>query len=374
MAEKQSLAIDEQALYEQEQGVVQMEDQIHAQEQGLAQMERAFLKKNRALIAFAAHVQEEEASLLRRADGMGPRAAQLVQKLLAKSQALDGFDLDIERAADRQRLLDQRREILQVRMSLLEEREQLYATRAEAIERADVSVADVEQKLVRRQTDISGAARQLFTAGVGDDDDEGEPEPELAPDHESESTPTAAELRRQTEATSPGFIPPRAAGSARQAESNGAGFGTPRAAGAPSAAPSASVAASSETAAIEERPQRKRTPRAKIRTNQYKIPVEVQLDGPGPGPDHFFVYENDGPDDLPGLFHATPNLLKVGREVRVRIGRSGRFVEAVGIVAWRRQRGEPGGDPGMGIELLKLTDADRILVVQWATDRPAQMI
>ena len=220
MAEKQSLGIDEQALYEQEQGVVQMEDQIHAQEQGLAQMERAFLKKNRALIAFAAHVQEEEASLLRRADSMGSRAMQLVQRLLAKSQPLDGFDLDIERAEDRQRLLNQRREILQVRMSLLEEREQLYATRAEAIERADVSVADVEQKLVRRQTDIGGAARQLFTAGIGDDDDEGEPEPEpeLESELESEPAPTAAELRRQTEGTSPGVLPPRAAPSPRPAD------------------------------------------------------------------------------------------------------------------------------------------------------------
>jgi len=71
---------------------------------------------------------------------------------------------------------------------------------------------------------------------------------------------------------------------------------------------------------------------------------------------------------LPGLFIATPNLLKVGREVRIRVGRAGQFLEATGIVAWRRQRGDPGGEPGMGIELLNLSDSERELVSKWIKD------
>ena len=105
-----------------------------------------------------------------------------------------------------------------------------------------------------------------------------------------------------------------------------------------------------------------------MRTNQFKITLEAVLESTEPH--HFFRYENDGAEDLPGLFIATPNLLKVGREVRVRVGRDGRFLEATGIVAWRRQRGDSGGVPGMGIELLNLSEPERVQVTKWNQEKP----
>jgi hypothetical protein len=118
----------------------------------------------------------------------------------------------------------------------------------------------------------------------------------------------------------------------------------------------------------EDKATRKRaSARARVRTNQFKITLEAQLDHGESH--HFFRYENDGPGDLPGLFIATPNLLKVGREVRIRVGQAGQFLEATGIVAWRRQRGEVGGTPGMGIELLNLAEPELTLVNQWIADR-----
>jgi hypothetical protein len=118
----------------------------------------------------------------------------------------------------------------------------------------------------------------------------------------------------------------------------------------------------------EDRATRKRaSARARVRTNQFKITLEAHLDGAEPH--HFFRYEHDGEADLPGLFIATPNLLKVGREVRIRVGRQSQFLEATGIVAWRRQRGDAGGAPGMGIELLNLSDPERALVNKWIKDQ-----
>ncbi|MCC6623000.1 MAG: hypothetical protein IT385_17205 [Deltaproteobacteria bacterium] len=375
--DKNALLVEEQALFEQEQGLVQMEAQIHAQEQGVAQMERAFQRKNRALVSFATHVREEEASLIRRAEAIGPKARALVQELLAQgAQAGGGDALDVGKPSERQDLMNRRRENLSMRMGLLEEREALYAARTEALERAEAGVSDMETRLIRRQNEVSEAARQVFTAAAAldDDDEEGDPAPFT---QRPPSTPASLFRSPTAEPTRLGPNPQAAAtqvavpAAVRVTEGPKIAGETVKVVVGATEQVDAEDALSG-TSRAEDKVASRRNARARAKTNQFKITLEAHLDLGEPH--HFFVYENDGPGDLPGLFIATPNILKVGREVRVRVGRAGTFLEATGIVAWQRQRGDSRGVPGMGIELLNLTDAERRLVDAWVKDRPPQMI
>ena len=65
----------------------------------------------------------------------------------------------------------------------------------------------------------------------------------------------------------------------------------------------------------------------------------------------FFSYDDDGEDDLPGLFVATNNLLKEDRAVRVALSLGEADVQLKGIVAWRREEADSEGPAGMGIEI-----------------------
>jgi len=391
--DKNVLLVEEQALHEQEQGLVHMEAQLHTQEQGVAQMERAFLKKSKALLNHASYVKEQETSLLRRAEAMGPRARQHASELLAESDSQVGaFDGDLGRLADRQALLQRRKELMSLRMALLEEREAMYSARTDALERAESQVGELEQKLVRRESAVSETARKVFSAASNEDDDE-EPAPEVLYD-DSPANVSAARVRHHTPAIEPTA---QAAVRALDPALHGARTGPqarpstevftpasqgaqdnlrdgPAIAGEPLRVASGEVEQEDEDEGIggvsraEDKATRKRaSARARVRTNQFKITLEAHLDPDEPH--HFFRYENDGEGDLPGLFIATPNLLKVGREVRIRVGRAGQFLEATGIVAWRRQRGDTGGTPGMGIELLNLSEPERNLVAKWIKDK-----
>lgn len=377
MTDKNALLVEEEALHEQEQGLVQMEAQLHAQEQGVAQMEKAFQKKNKAIINLAAFVKKQETDLLSQAETLGPKVASLARELLSRDASIGSVDLDLGRFEDRQSLLQRRREQLQQRMALIEEREALYAARAESLERADSQVAELHQKLVSRQASVSEAASRIISASstlMDEDDEEGDPAgyasspnviagiPHRAP---AEAVPATNAFGRpitnRTESTQ--VFTPAAALSSTVASSTEGAF-------------SASGVTDNDddedgvggVSRAEDKATRKRAnARARVRTNQFKITLEAVLESTEPH--HFFRYEGDGPDDLPGLFIATPNLLKVGREVRVRVGRDGRFLEATGIVAWRRQRGDAGGVPGMGIELLNLSDPERAQVGKWNAEK-----
>lgn len=396
MTDKNVLLVEEQALHEQEEGLVQMEAQLHTQEQGQAQAERAFLKKSKALINHASYVKEQETSLLRRAEALGPRAHAMASQLLAESDAQVGpLEFDLGRVHDRQSLLQRRKELMSQRMALLEEREALYAARAEALERAESQVGDLEGKLVRRESAVSDTARKVFSAASAlDDDDDADPAPSATYTGLNAGASTGhvgvGRVRHHTPAldvTTQAAV--RALEPATPAPRTGSYARVPAEAprpeeplrDGPAIAGEPMRMASGETehaededdslggvSRAEDKATRKRaSARARVRTNQFKITLEAHLDHGEPH--HFFRYENDGPTDLPGLFIATPNLLKVGREVRIRVGRAGQFLEATGIVAWRRQRGDAGGTPGMGIELLNLSEPERHVVGKWITDK-----
>jgi hypothetical protein len=339
MSDKNALLVEEQALHEQELALVEMEAQLHNQEQGIAQMEKAFLKKNRAIFNLSSYVADQEASLLARAKAMGPKALKLVHELLAAADGQSGeAALELGCVAERQEALHRRRDLLAQRNALVEEREALYASRVESLERAESHVSELEQKLVRRETAVSEAARAVFSASsnvLEDDDEEGDPD--------------VYETLSQLSGRASVGVP-----TGRTSDSKPL------------------VRTSENDSGSSLRRVRTTQTRARVRTNQFKITLEAQLDGADPH--HFFRYEADGPDDLPGFFIATPNLLKEGREVRVRITGSDKHIEVAGIVAWRRQRGQPGGGPGMGVELIGLS-ADEVGVVKtWVTEREPVVI
>lgn len=352
MAEKETLLIEEQALFERERGLVEMEAQLHEQEQGVAQIERAFKKRNRTLINLASYVSEQESGLLRRAEAIGPQAKQLVDDLLSRGDAAGvTASSQVGLESERRSLLAQRNELLELRMSLIEQREATYAARHEAIEKAEGATADLEQRLLTREREISEALRELITAssslgGEEEEEDDDEAEPAAAARHGP-----ASRLSRQPAAVIGGEAVRVISGAVDRDDDE--------------------VAPSGAQSRSEDEVTRRRKGRARARTNQFRITLEAQMDGPDGHA--FFSYKNDNPDDVPGVFIATPNLLKVGREVRVRVGFDGGQLEATGVVSWRRQRGEAGGPPGMGIELLNLSEVDRALVGDW-TARKAPLV
>jgi hypothetical protein len=108
---------------------------------------------------------------------------------------------------------------------------------------------------------------------------------------------------------------------------------------------------------------RRRRGRARSGTNQFKITLEAVL---GQGEKHtFFRYRADGPTDLPGLFLVTPNLLREGREVKLRIKLDTASIETRGVVSWRRQAADGQGPPGMGIEIAELNEDEWASVGAW---------
>ena len=361
MADKDTLPIEEQALFERERGLAEMEAGLYEQEQGVVQTERAFKKRNKTLLNLVSYVAEQEANLRRRAEAIGPEAAQVVAERL--SRATDGglgggAAVGLEEA--RLAMVARRRELLEERISLVEEREQLIARRYDAIEKAEGATTDIEQRLLRREREISEALRELITASAslqgddddddddgGDDDDDEDP----APEPERHGPPGRA-TQHQAEAVPLGREPLQVVGGEVETdvpeELHGAG------------------------SRAEDEVTRRRKGRARARTNQFRITLEAQIDGAEAH--HFFAYRDDGPEDLPGVFIATPNLLKVGREVRARISVAGKHLEATGIVGWRRQRGEAGGPPGMGVELLNLSEPERVILTHWVAKHPATLI
>ncbi len=357
MADIHNLLIEEQALHEQEQGLIEMEEQLHAQEQGVAQMERAFTKRNKTLLNLVSYVDEQETNLLKRAAAIGPKAKELVREMLGSAEdAPMGATSGVGKPKERGALLERRQELLAARMELVEEREGLYGGRYEEIEKAENAIADVEQKLLRREREISEALRELIAASSSlmgdedeDEDEDGDDDDDDAHEQPEEKPPPGGGAAQHVvESDSVGREPVRVVGGATKTDEHAGGK---------------PEGVNSRT---EDEVTRRRKGRARARTNQFRITLEAHLDAGEPH--EFFSYKNDTPEDLPGLFIATPNLLKVGREVRVRVGMAGSQLEATGVVAWRRQRGEAGGPPGMGIELLNLSDGERTVVQDWVTE------
>ena len=350
-----SLRVEEQNIHEQEQSLIEEEAEIHAQEEGLVQMERSFVKRNQTLMNLLSYVGDQEKALLERADAIGVAAKQLVSEALSAQKGDDlGVDSIVGLSDERQSILERRREVLAARMEIVEERQNLYISRLEAIEGAEGGFGDMEDKLLKREKVITDTLRKLImNASVlanedGDDDDDDEPQPTArAPDMTPVTTP------RPQSIAEPEREPVKVV------------------AGESEAGPSDDHNGSHSRR--EDGVTRRRRGRVRKGTGRFRITLEAILGG---GEKHaFFKYDADSPEDLPGLFLATPNLLKEGREVRVKIKLAGeRTVETDGVVSWRRQAGDREGPPGMGIEIASLAKDDREAISEWLNDHPPMVV
>ncbi|MEZ4269200.1 MAG: hypothetical protein R3F39_22825 [Myxococcota bacterium] len=313
------LEVREAELFQREAALVAMEAQLHAQEAGLVEAERAFSTRTAALRDLSGYVEEQKANLTRRAESLGPKATRLVKSVL--EQEVGGASAEpiaVGHRDEREVLLLRREELFEVRMQLVNEREAIFGRRHEQLDGAEARMAKLEEVLMTRELHMSQALRRLITSAA-----------ELSgPD---DGAAVDATLPEGSEA-----VAPEAEASVRRVEGRG----------------------------------RRRRGRQHAWTTQ----VRFNLDAPMHG-DHshyFFVYgEDNGTGELPGVFVATPNLLKEDREVELQVSLvPDSPYQAKGIVAWRRSPGESGGPPGMGIELTWLEDGAREAIESWMSEHP----
>lgn len=290
-----------------------IEHELHAQEQGLAQMEAQLHAEEEALLAAAPEADPKQASLAAFADYVRDEEASLLKRAkalgpdaVARVEGLLAAAPSVAAAPVGD--LDLHGE----RMALIERRRDLYALRLELIE--------AREALLERFAELRAAAAE---AVVGLE---------------------ASLLERQ-----------RLVGDAARALFMGGAFPTPLSR-APAAAEPSNGAAPRKTT--------KEKPRSKV--SQVKVTLNAELDGSGT----CFVLDASDAMGPPLLFLATPNLLKVGREVRVRMSRNGHKVEAGGVVRWVRERGNGGGQPGMGIALMDLEGDATERIDGWHRDLP----
>jgi|GEM_PF-1608732 len=382
------IRLEEQELATQEQGVGQMEEQLEAQEAGLLQMEKSFAKRNKTLRNLQEYVANQETSLLTRAEAIGPKAKALVEQTLAtaRNEASSEEAFSMGAVDERQVLLERRREMLAMRMELVEEREQLYSKRLEAVDGADSHFSTAEEKLLSREKVIADTLRKLITQASelsGGDEDDDDEEPALGaragPTAEPEAPaaakqdPAPAQEARPTAPARPVTAPMPAAPAPRKKKSRlPTGPLGSRAVAVMERKiderdgvtvehgrvdkQSATSTPSGARTRSESSVTRQRRGRGRSGAKQFKITLEAVL---GQGEKHtFFRYRADGPTDLPGLFLATPNLLREGREVKLRIKINNNSIETRGVVSWRRQATDGQGPPGMGIEIAELSEED----------------
>lgn len=326
---KGALQIEEEEAFEREQGLVEMEAQLHHQEQGVIEMERSFKQRASALINLASFVSEQQGSLLTRAETIGPKAKRLVEEMLHEQNHDDVLqDLDFGVEERRSMLLERRLELVDIRTELLDEREAMFAERHEMLDSAEARIVAAEEALMAQEMELAQILRKLITSAS----DLSGPDDGMDLGTGGHSAPT----ERVRESNAIGREPLKVTSGEVQAR-DGAG-------------------------------RQRRGARVNAKTSQVRFNLEAQM-GSDEG-HHFFQYSDDGPDDLPGLFVATRNLLKEDREVRVAIGLDGKPLQAKGVVAWRRKPGDAAGTPGMGIELTWVADEARDALNDWIASHP----
>ncbi|MGM0574293.1 MAG: hypothetical protein ACQEXJ_00980 [Myxococcota bacterium] len=163
--ETEELHTEEVEAFHREQALAEMEAQLHHQEQGIIEMERAFLKRTAALRNLVSYLADQERALLDRAEAIGPRARALVSGLVERESADEVMkEVDFGMTDEREVMLERRQELMDTRMALVEEREELYERRHGVLDEAEGRVAEIEERLLSRELEISQALRKLITS------------------------------------------------------------------------------------------------------------------------------------------------------------------------------------------------------------------
>ncbi len=368
----------EQDQHDLEAELAEREAELSGHEARLLAQLQQFEQRNGALLAFSGYVRDEERSLMRRADALGPAAASRVAEALSGVGTPPPLALaPDELIAERLEILSRRRELYAMRLELMDAREQLHEACVDHFEGLERDVSGLEGALVRRQQALGAAARAIFM-GAGSDASPVsgvrarplsivksapvEPSPSRfasllggfdEPPARPVAAPSAGDVLRDVPAV-------RAQGPIELAPDLDIVAVHPGPGpDATSTRPEGPAAPAAQPASLPADPDRQRPRLAPIR-----VTLDVSLDA---GTSAFFYVERgQHPDALPGVFVATPNLLKVDREVRVRLSRGGSRLELNARVVWRETH-----DPsGMGVELTDVGDAERQTLRRWATELP----
>jgi hypothetical protein len=389
---------DQQVL---ESGLVELEAEVAGHEARLLEQLDQFEDRNGALLAFSDYVRDEEQALLRRAEGLGPPAVVRVREALATTDATTPLTVSPpDLAASRLELLARRRELYAMRVELLEAREQLHAACVDHFEALQRDVAGLEASLVRRQQALGAAARAVFMGAGGP----------AASRHDGASAPGRASapsgpLSRSQPRVDPGPStavhpdpvtsrvarmlaasdePPRAGaapsdlaapeGAALTAEPAGASlprdYPAVRTEGPIEVAPELAIVALRPASAGLATPSDPRSPSDGARPRPLLAPLRVPLDAALDGGAWLYRDAGAGPDDLPGVFIPTPNLLKVDRDVVVRLNRRGERLEVNARVRWRVSE-DP---PGMGLLMTDVSAEARAVLARWTSEEPPRAI
>jgi hypothetical protein len=348
------LQADEQEALGREQELQEQEHEMHQQEQGLIDMERAYSKRAKALVSLLGYVGDQERNLLERADVIGTGARALVEETIEgvdEAAVMDELDFGMEDL--RQIMLERRLDLLDARTGLIEDRESLYEERVEKLENAESRIAELEENLVSREMEIASVLRKLITgaADFGDDD------AKLGVADTVSAVPAATHQVRETDSIGREALKVESGtAEARKDAPDDSSAASPATDGEPAGAEPAgdSHAETKEEAALSEpeaAPDAAEEPAADEDAEGGGVRFNLEANFDSDAGHSFFSYDDDGEDDLPGLFVATKNLLKEDRQVRVALSIGGGEVQLKGIVAWRRMKADSDGPAGMGIEI-----------------------
>jgi hypothetical protein len=372
----------------------------------LAQLQQ-FAQRNSALLAFSGYVRDEERALLKRAEALGPAAVARVEEALGAAPPASGLSLAPDDLIEgRLEVLTRRRELYAMRLELMDAREQLHEACVDHFEALERDVTGLEGALVRRQQALGAAARAIFMGSTADPSPISgvrarpisvvrppdpvsarvarllDPPSEDAPAVRAEAPPAAgwASFVEQEPARAPeGLRFDKEPATASQAASAVLrDVPAIRAQGPIELAPDLDIVAihpapspAREPDAVSTRPEGPATPatlpsdpseRPRPRLAPIRVTLDVSLE-PG-SVSCLYLEEGHRDGDLPGVFIATPNLLKVDRDVRVRLARGGARLELNARVVWRETH-EPSG---MGVALSDVAASERATLMRWASE------
>ena len=368
----------EAEIEEREQAIREEEAQLREQELALGEMEAGFIKRSNMLSNLAGYVTEQEQSLIARANAMGPEALALAQTTIAGGGTLEADSPDLVGALRaRQRIVEQRQELLDTRLELAEERTRLYASRMEAVDTVESRFEELQGQILEHEKKLAETLRQLMTgaaslssvaepqskpkpkpapkakpAPVAAPEPEPEPEPQPEPEPEPEAADefdlpivSAEELAQE-------------AGPSKQ-EATLAMEGTE-----PVAVVSGSGSGLGHSPDLTgpHSPAEDRATDARVNAETgdgFNILLEADLTG---NSQHaFFRYADDEPDELPGLFLATDRRILVDRRIMLSIRLDADApIETVGIVSYLHDGNAEEGPAvtGMYIEIVSLEPPD----------------
>ena len=366
----------ERELDEREGAIRLAEDELVLEEARLDGMEGRATQRNATIENLFSHLQEQENSLRRRANLMGDSAKDLVANSLEES-GLDALKLLDGSAAQEERsmLLERREELLATRAAILEDRQAALAQRQiqiedsnEQLEAIRTNLLDYEQKLADALRSLirKSAEWEVMTPSQAKDVLEPQapiaveptPEPEPSPEPETSPEPLQDEITPPAEAPAKKddfditFVEAEPAPEASEtnppevnASSSDLNFISPH--------------SPAEDQATQERED-------SAQEDDGEFPITLEIDLTGQDGHAFFRYDDDAPDELPGLFLSTNRRLKEGREVILEmLATTDGRINTKGVVSWGQKEEDGEGPTGMGIDIVDLTPADMALVRIW---------